>query len=546
MWRVGKTKKVANRNEQLRNLNGGVYDVLVIGAGINGAASAAALAAAGVQVALVDAADFAGCTSSESSNLIWGGIKYLENLEVGFVRQLCQGRNELMRSYPGSIRETRFLAAVHKKSRFPTWVLWLGTWVYWCLSNGFTGIPRYLSRRGVKSQESIIKTVDLAGGLIYSDARLIDGDSRFVLNLVKQAIRSGATAVNYLEVIELQRESGGNWIVTLTDRVTGSSSSLRARYIVNAGGPFADELNRKAQFHTTTHHVYSKGIHLIVDPITDSGRVLVFYADDGRMFFAIPMSGKTCIGTTDTAVESPLAEVTDEDRQFVLDNINRQLDLTMPLTRDDILAERCGVRLLIATGARDHTRDDWLNRSRKFVVEASSALGIVCIFGGKLTDCLKVGEEVCRAVSRFGIGCDPGKWYGEPGQELLEEFKAKLREVDAALGKDNDLPWDKLWRKYGADALEILESILRDKSRSKIVLQTEKICRAELEMIRNQEYVESLDDFLRRRTWLAQTYRLEEIADMPGIFEACSILFDGLAAQKYEDYFHTSIAQRAS
>ena len=173
-------------------------------------------------------------------------------------------------------------------------------------------------------------------------------------------------------------------------------------------------------------------------------------------------------------------------------------------------------------------------------------MGIVCIFGGKLTDCLKVGEEVCRALSRFGMGCDPGKWYGEPGQELLEEFKAKLREVDAALGKDNDLPWDKLWRKYGADALEILESILRDKSRSKIVLQTEKICRAELEMIRNQEYVESLDDFLRRRTWLAQTYRLEEIADMPGIFEACSILFDGLAAQKYEDYFHTSIAQRAS
>ena len=537
---------MANRNEQFRNLNGNVYDVLVIGAGINGAASAAALTAAGVQVALVDAADFAGCTSSESSNLIWGGIKYLENLEVGFVRQLCQGRNELMRSYPGSIRETRFLAAVHKKSRFPTWVLWLGTWVYWCLSNGFTGIPRYLSRRGVKSQESIIKTVDLAGGLIYSDARLIDGDSRFVLNLVKQAIRSGATAVNYLEVIELQRESGGNWIVTLTDRVTGGSSSLRARYIVNAGGPFADELNRKAQFDTTTHHVYSKGIHLIVDPITDSGRVLVFYADDGRMFFAIPMSGKTCIGTTDTAVESPLAEVTDEDRQFVLDNINRQLDLTMPLTRDDILAERCGVRLLVATGARDHTRDDWLNRSRQFVAEASSNLGIVCIFGGKLTDCLKVGEEVCRAVSRFGIGCDPGKWYGEPGQELLEEFNAKLREVDAALGKDNDLPWDKLWRKYGADALEILESILRDKSRSKIVLQPEKICRAELEMIRNQEHVESLDDFLRRRTWLAQTHRLEEMADMPGIFEACSILFDGLAAQKYEDYFHTSIAQRAS
>ena len=546
MWRIDKTKKVANRNEQLRKLNDGVYDVLVIGAGINGAASAAALAAAEAQVALVDAADFAGCTSSESSNLIWGGIKYLENLEVGFVRQLCQGRNELMRSYPGSIRETRFLAAVRKKSRFPTWVLWFGAWVYWCLSSGFTRIPRYLTRQGVTSREPIVKTADLAGGLIYSDARLIDGDARFVLNLVKQAIRSGATAVNYLEVIELERESDGTWLVTLTDRVTGGSSSLRARYIVNAGGPFADELNRKAQFDTTTHHAYSKGIHLIVDPITDSGRVLVFYADDGRMFFAIPMEGKTCIGTTDTAVESPLVEVTDEDRQFVLDNINKQFNLTMPLTRDDILAERCGVRPLISTGSKDYRIDDWWNRSRRFVVEASNTLGIASIFGGKLTDCLKVGEEICRTLTRFGICCEPGKWYGEPGQELAAEFIAKSRQVEGLLGKDNDLPWDKLWRKYGADALNILESILRDKSSSKIVLPPERICRAELEMIRNQEFVESLDDFLRRRTCLAQTYRLEEMASMPGILETCSILFDGLGAEKYEDYFRTSIAHRAS
>ncbi|MCP4829900.1 MAG: FAD-dependent oxidoreductase, partial [Proteobacteria bacterium] len=114
------------RTEQLSQASEQAYDVLVIGGGINGAASAAALSGAGAKVVLVDSRDFAGFTSSESSNLIWGGIKYLESLEVGLVRQLCMGRNELMRAYPQVIQETRFFTAIERKFRFPARFFWIG------------------------------------------------------------------------------------------------------------------------------------------------------------------------------------------------------------------------------------------------------------------------------------------------------------------------------------------------------------------------------------------------------------------------------------
>ena len=152
------------RGAQLQNLAGRMFDVLVIGGGINGAASAAALSAAGAKVALVEARDFAGFTSSESSNLIWGGIKYLETLEVALVRKLCLGRNKLMRAYPEAIKETRFLAVVDRKSRFPAMFLWLGAWIYWWLGNRFTRKPRYLSRHDIASEETIVKAANLTGG----------------------------------------------------------------------------------------------------------------------------------------------------------------------------------------------------------------------------------------------------------------------------------------------------------------------------------------------------------------------------------------------
>ena len=180
--------------------------------------------------------------------------------------------------------------------------------------------------------------------------------------------------------------------------------------------------NKAAGEHTEYRHLFSKGVHLIVDQLTDNQRVLTFFASDGRLFFLIPMGPKTCIGTTDTQVEEPEVGVTDEDRDFVLENVNALLDLTPGLTREDIIAERVGVRPLAIKGEGGEA--DWVQLSRKHVIEVNEATRHMSIFGGKLTDCLNVGDEVADWVQRLGIDVPQpdNLWYGEPGAELRDEF----------------------------------------------------------------------------------------------------------------------------
>jgi glycerol-3-phosphate dehydrogenase len=160
---------------------------------------------------------------------------------------------------------------------------------------------------------------------------------------------------------------------------------------------------------------FSKGIHLIVDRITPNQRVLTFFADDGRLFFVLPMGAKTAIGTTDTKVDTPTPSVTEEDREFVLSNINKRLNLAKPITKEDIISERCGVRPLVIKGEGGSNKD-WVALSRKHEVEVIADKKQISVFGGKLTDCINVGEEIASLVKELGIGYSfPNKrWYGEP------------------------------------------------------------------------------------------------------------------------------------
>ncbi|MGH8454213.1 MAG: FAD-dependent oxidoreductase, partial [Nevskiales bacterium] len=306
------------------------FDVLIIGGGINGAVSAAALAGRGVSVALIDRGDFAGFTSQHSSNLAWGGIKYMESGEYGLVRKLCMSRNHLIRSYPSTIREIRFFTTVQRGFRWHPFMLWCGTWLYWLIGNCVTRIPRLKPRSVIEAEEPVINTDDVVGGFEYSDAYLYDNDARFVFNFIRTALNYGGIAANYVESLGAERVPVGDpgidqfeWQTQARDGVSGETFAIRSRALINAAGPFVDAHNQLTGETTEHRHLLSKGIHLVVDHITPSHRVLAFFADDGRLFFAIPMGTRTCIGTTDTRVASPHTQVTDEDRRFVLDNINR-------------------------------------------------------------------------------------------------------------------------------------------------------------------------------------------------------------------------------
>ncbi len=528
------------RSANLERLSREAFDVLVVGAGVNGAVSAAALAARGARVALVDRGDFASATSQESSNLIWGGIKYLETWELGLVRKLCRARNELLRAYPSSVKEIRFFTAHRRGFRHGRGALVLGAWLYWALGGFFTRRPRLLSRAGIAREEPVVALEGLDGGFEYSDAFLPDGDARFVWGFVRSALDHGCAAANYVESLGSRREGDG-WVTRARDRTSGRELLVRSRLLVNACGPLADRLNRLNGVETVHRHVLSKGIHLLVDRLTPSERVLTFFADDGRLFFVVPTGPRTAIGTTDTPVDDPEVEVTAEDRRFVLDNINKRLRLPRPLGVDDVVAERCGVRPLVV-GAERGGVPDWMQLSRRHVVETDAGRGHVTIFGGKLTDCVNVGEEMCAEVRRLGVplAAAEAAWYGEPAAPVHERFLAEAR----AMGLDRlgasparEALSARLWRRYGAGAFPLLEAVRRDPHLAEPVVEGAELVRCELGEIARREMVVKLEDFLRRRSGIAQIVRGEDLRRSAGLREACGVLFGDAAEARWAEHF---------
>ena len=528
------------RKNNLTKLRHHRFDVLVVGGGINGAVSAAALAGRGAQVALIDRGDFAGLTSMNSSNLAWGGIKYMETADFALVRKLCMSRNHLMRSYPSTVQEIRFFTTLTKGFRYPPWYLLMGAWLYWLIGNGFTRTPRFLAPARIHKEEPIVDTDNTAGGFEYSDAYLHDNDARFVFNFVRAALNRGCVAANYVESLGARRE-GGWWVAHARDVIDGSEFEISARVLINAAGPYVDAHNLLTGEKTEHHHALSKGIHLIVDRLVKERRVLAFFADDGRLFFVIPMGSRTCIGTTDTPVTDPTIGITDEDVAFVLDNINKRLKLARPLTTADIIATRCGVRPLAVKDDAGGGRD-FLHLSRKHVVEMRREDAHISIFGGKLTDCLNVGNEISELVRSLGITLPYPhyKWYGEPPDTVREEFfhQARLLRLDDYTARESSEPLStRLWRRYGGEALGLLENIREDPRQAEVLIKGTEYLRCEVAQAARREMITKLEDFLRRRSKIALVVRKDDIRRSPGLAEACELLFGDQAEAKLAEYF---------
>jgi glycerol-3-phosphate dehydrogenase len=529
------------RESNIRKLNQTVYDVLIIGGGINGAVSAAALAGKGARVALIDKRDFAGFTSQQSSNLAWGGIKYLENHDYALVRKLCLSRNRLIRHYPSRVKEIRFFSTIDRGFRLHPLFLWVGTWVYWLFGNGFTKTPRLLFKRAIEREEPVVNTQNTAGGFEYCDAYLHDNDSRFVFQFVRSAMDRGCIAANYVESLGARRE-GDHWVTRAQEVLHGEALEIRSRVLINAAGPFVDAHNMLTGQHTHHQHLFSKGVHLVVPRITANARILTFFADDGRLFFVIPMGVRTCIGTTDTRVESPFAEVTDDDRRFILDNINKRLNLDRALTRADIIAERCGVRPLVVKAKADGDVQDWMQLSRKHEIDVDQVQAHVSIFGGKLTDCVNIGDEVSDIVARLGIPLPHReyKWYGEPHPSVRAEYlhQATLMHLDSYTSPDSiESLSSRLWRRYDQQALELLAVIRENPSQAEVLIKGTDYIRCEIQLAKRQEMIVKLEDFLRRRSKIALVVRRQDIRNAEGLMEACEILFGDQAREKYDEYF---------
>jgi len=507
----------SQRTQQLTNIDGGAVDVAIIGGGINGAVTGAALSAAGVQTALIDKGDFSSFTSQASSNLVWGGFKYLQSYEFRLVWKLCQSRNRLIDAYPTQVEPVEFLATFDRDSPYPVWLAGLGAAAYWAIGSFQTARPKVLRSATVETIEPVIDTSKAKGGLIYSDAYLPDNDARFTFGFVKSAIDRGALAANYTEVTNATY-ANDEWTLTLRDILDATVRTLRARALVNATGPFIDAMNKHLEVKTEHRIAHSKGIHLVVPRIGSGTRVFAFFDEDERLYYVIPMGDRSVIGTTDTRVDDPNTEVTPGDRDFVLRQINARLDLPLPLTVDDIIAERCGVRPLVVNAATNHEEADWLQLSRKHEIEIDRSRGVVSIFGGKLTDCLNVGEEVLDALKQLGISSTrlDDSWFGEPPASELAKFEARVRANDHVEDDTAEI----LWRRYGLRANYVLDRIVADSALAEPMWEEPRYLRAELVEIGEHEMVARVDDFLRRRTSLSLTEYGEELEDrLPEISE---------------------------
>jgi len=531
------------RESYLEKLVHNCFDVLIIGGGINGSAAAAALSARGAHVALVDKGDFACCTSQNSSNLVWGGIKYMESYEFPLVRKLCKSRNHLLSSYPSAIKEIRFYTNLDRGFRYSSRILYFAALLYWGIGNFITRSPRLLTPDQIKREEPMVNTINSIGGVEYSDAYLYENDARFVFNFLVSAMENKCIAVNYVESKGSRQNTNGEWLTKLRNNRNNEEFEICSKIIINACGPYVDQQNKLSDQTTEHHHVFSKGIHLVVPRITENEMVLTFFADDGRMFFAIPMGGKTMIGTTDTPVSTPDTKVTEQDRQFVLENINKRLNLSKPITVEDVISERCGVRPLVLRNDKDnYLYEDWTKLSRKHEIDINQQNPYISIFGGKITDCINIGEEVCQKIERLGIPLFKKKlkWYGEPDKVKRKEYFALAKSMklgEFTSSDSSELLPSRLWRRYGSRAFGLLENIKKNPKMAEPLIEGIDYIKCELIEAAEREMVVTMEDFLRRRSKLALVVKHEDLKKSSGLRDACKILFDEDASERWEEYF---------
>jgi alpha-glycerophosphate oxidase/glycerol-3-phosphate dehydrogenase len=238
-------------------------------------------------------------------------------------------------------------------------------------------------------------------------------------------------------------------------------------------------------------------------------------------------------------VSDPSVGVTAEDRQFVLDNVNQLIDLREPIRPEDVIAERVGVRPLAVTGSQGAT--DWVQLSRKHEIESNSELAHISIFGGKLTDCLNVGEEVVDAVAALGVHVPKPKadWYGEPRGSVKTLFMQQASQLglDEMTDPGSSEPLsERFWRRYGEAAFQLLDRIREAPHSVELLIEHAEYTRCEIELTARREMVVRLEDFMRRRSKIEQVVRAEDIRSAPGLLEASRILFGDAAQERLAEY----------
>ena len=492
-----------NRPIILSKLRSEKFDLLIIGGGITGAGIALDAASRGLKVALVEKNDFAFGTSSRSTKLIHGGLRYLKQLEFGLVKEVGSERAIVHSLAPHLVVPEKMLLPLSEKKGLGYWLTSIGLMMYdWLAGVKAEDQRRMLTKVQTLKHEPLLLKDDVKGGAIYAEYRT--DDARLTIEIMKTAVRHGASVLSYAKATDFNYENGKISGIKVTDQLNGESFAIAATTVVNAGGPWVDELREinKSKQGKSLH--LTKGVHVVVShdrfPVKQA---IYFNVDDGRMIFAIPRGRCTYIGTTDTNYTRDKNNVSTshEDANYLITAVNANFP-PVNLKVEDLESSWAGLRPLIHEEGKSASE-----LSRKDEIFESET-GLISIAGGKLTGYRKMAERVVDLVierhfeDRTLMPCMSHK-IKLTLSDFVDFVAVKRYTVLAAkrlvkLG----LPEGKakyLVENFGRQADEILANLEGNVDMGSSELS---LLKAELDFCIQNEMICSLEDFLVRRTGL--------------------------------------------
>jgi glycerol-3-phosphate dehydrogenase len=370
--------------------NDGPWDIIVIGGGATGLATAWDAASRGYKVALLEQADFATATSSRSTKLLHGGVRYLQNGEIGLVREALHERTLLLKNAPEFSQALRFILPTH--APLSRYYYRFGMWLYDSLAGKSTMNPaELLSKNELIAQLPHYKKNNPTGGIAYTDAQF--DDAALAIAFAQCINSSNNLSVNYVSVEKLNIEHGKVTGVIAKDRETDKSWSMEAKVVINATGIFSDVFRHANDSQITWKIRTSRGSHIVVpgQPLGSSNALIIPKTSDGRVLFAVPWKDHTLIGTTDEPTKTPELHPTPTEQEISF--LIQEAQSTFNLDPQSITSSWAGLRPLVSRAAKGSTAA----LSRKHIIDISDN-GLISILGGKWTTCRKMAEDTIDAA----------------------------------------------------------------------------------------------------------------------------------------------------
>ena len=492
-----------SRPEDLKTLTSETFDLVVIGGGITGAGIALDAASRGLKVALLEKGDFASGTSSKSTKLIHGGLRYLKQFDFWLVKEVGSERAIVHKLAPHLVLPEKMLLPLIEGGSYGKWLTSIGLKVYDILAQ-VTGDDKrqMLEKKDALKKEPLLPKKLLKGAGYYAEYRT--DDSRLTIENIKTSLQYGATALNYTEVADFRYDGQGKVCgVVATDLIGGKSFEVASRYVISAAGPWVDELRSVNNSKKGKRLHLTKGVHLVFPyeklPVRQS---VYFDVPDGRMIFAIPRGKITYVGTTDTNYNSDKDDVRTDlaDAIYLISAVNNMFP-SIELEMSDIESSWAGLRPLIHEEGKSASE-----LSRKDEIFTSDS-GLISIAGGKLTGYRKMAERVVNRIAEK-MGEDHGIEVGEchtdeiplcgsdfskfkQVKEYIEEVAFKLEPA----GFGHYEAWY-LVTNYGRQTARILEKFRKLKDAD----PGWRLMKAELQFGLEYEMIQNPMDFLIRRT----------------------------------------------